>query len=369
MKHSDNRASGFVIYLSAIVAFALMFVFSTAALTLYRMGTTEEEIIVTGEDGEVIKQTTSSPFTIFHTTETDERLSRDMTPIVVDESSPFYEAFKTQDRVNVLLMGLADGNTDTIMLASYDMENQKVSIISVPRDSFVEVESYKSYAENKINAQYRKNGVVGTATAVSQLLYGMPIHYYVIVGYEDVRAIMDIIGGVEVEIPFHMKYDDTTPGKELHIDIPKGLQTIDSSNVVEFLRFRHTNPWWAEKGYKSYTTGDIGRTAVQREFVQKVLSECLKKNNLLDVVKFSLENVESDLTLTTAIKVAKKAASGLSAENIEMYSMPGHDTMLHNLSFWINDEEQVYTMLEQIYGLAEPEEGSTEEGQPEKEGQ
>lgn len=366
MKNSKNKASRFLVDLSAIIIFVLIFSVSTAALTMYRLGTEEENFTV--EEGQPEKH----GILIFHTNEQDERLSRDMKPIVVDENSPFYDAFKEQDRVNVLLLGLADGNTDTIMLASYDMENQKVSIISIPRDSFVEVANYKSYAENKINAQYWKNGVVGTATAVSQLLYGMPIHYYVLVGYEDVRAVMDIIGGVEVNIPFHMKYDDTTKGKELHIDIPKGNQMINSKNVVEFLRFRHTNPWFAEQGYKSYTTGDIGRTQVQREFIQKVMAECLKKGNLLDVVKFALDNVESDLTSATAIKVTKQAMKGLSAENISVYSMPGTDKMLHNLSFWINDEEQVYTMLEEIYGLTKPEteegENSEEQGE-QKEGQ
>ena len=63
---------------------------------------------------------------------------------------------------------------------------------------------------------------------------------------------------------------------------------------------------------------------------------------------------------------------GLSAENISVYSMPGTDKMLHNLSFWINDEEQVYTMLEEIYGLTKPEteegENSEEQGE-QKEGQ
>jgi LCP family protein required for cell wall assembly len=299
---------------------------------------------------------------VFEQDEIDERLSQDMMPIVVDENSPFYEVFSGQDRVNVLLLGVADLMSDTIMVASYDMENQEVSIISIPRDTYYFRRKTDNEAENKINCIYRvyynrvkenqpKAGAEAVAAAASDILYGMPIHCYAIVEYEDVKNIMDVIGGVEVHIPFHMKYDDTTKGKELHIDIPKGLQTIDSSNVVEFLRFRHTNPWYASQGYKSYSGGDIQRSEVQREFVQKVISECLKRGNLLKVVKFCVENIDHNITLTTGFKVAKKAMKGLSGEDITMYAMPGTDVTISGLSFWQVDKKKVYTMLEEIYGI------------------
>jgi LCP family protein required for cell wall assembly len=242
------------------------------------------------------------------------------------------------------------------------MENQEVSIISIPRDTYYFRRKTDKEAENKINCIYRvyynrvkenqpKAGAEAVAAAASDILYGMPIHCYAIVEYEDVKNIMDVIGGVEVHIPFHMKYDDTTKGKELHIDIPKGLQTIDSSNVVEFLRFRHTNPWYASQGYKSYSGGDIQRSEVQREFVQKVISECLKRGNLLKVVKFCVENIDHNITLTTGFKVAKKAMKGLSGEDITMYAMPGTDVTISGLSFWQVDKKKVYTMLEEIYGI------------------
>ncbi|MBR0140102.1 MAG: LCP family protein [Firmicutes bacterium] len=308
---------------------------------------------------------------VYEIDDIDERLSQDMMPIVVDEDSPFYEVFSKQDRVNVLLLGIADMMSDTIMVASYDMENQHVSIISVPRDTYYFRRKTDNEAENKINCIYRvyygkdknepeKAGAEAVAAAVSDILYGMPIHYYAIVEYEDLKGIMDVIGGVEVNIPFHMKYDDTTKGKELHIDIPKGLQTIDSSNVVEFLRFRHTNPWYASQGYKSYSGGDIQRSEVQREFVQKVLSECLKRGNLLKVVKFCVENIDHNITLTTGFKVAKKAMKGLSAEDITMYAMPGTDVTISGLSFWQVDKKKVYSMLEEIYGMNEEEEPAGE---------
>ena len=358
--------------ISSLVIFLLVFAVATAAITvsgINRSGKQQEEPAAPVEEPAVDPKT--GEIDVYEIDDIDEKLSKDMMPIVVDEDSPFYEVFSGQDRVNILLLGVADMMSDTIMVASYDMENQKVSIISVPRDTYYFRRKTDNEAENKINCIYRvyynrakedqaKAGAEAVAAAVSDILYGMPIHCYAIVEYEDVREIMEVIGGVEMNIPFHMKYDDTTKGKELHIDIPAGDQIIDSSNVVEFLRFRHTNPWFAARGFKSYPGGDVQRTAIQREFVSKVLAECLKRGNLLKVVKFCVENIDHNITLTTGFKVAKKAMKGLSSENITMYPMPGTDITISGLSFWKVDKDGIYSMLEEIYGIKEPEPEVTE---------
>ncbi|HHX92997.1 MAG TPA: LCP family protein [Clostridiales bacterium] len=297
--------------------------------------------------------------------ETEERLMDDMVPIVVDENSPFYEVFQSKDRVNFLLMGVSERMTDTLMLASYDMVNQYINMISIPRDTFYFRPGYSPYAANKINSIYNSQGVSAVAEAVSTILYGMPIHYYAIVEYSDIRKVMDVVGGVKVNIPFHMKYIDTTKGKELYIDIPAGEQTIDSSNVIEFLRFRKTNPAFARQGYKSYDAADIRRIQTQQEFVKAVLKECLKVGNLADVARVTLQNVESDLTYAMAGKLVLKAMSGLSSDNVSAYTLPGRDKMMHELSFWVADEEKIGEMLMEIYSLeaeAEDVEGENGEG-------
>lgn len=283
--------------------------------------------------------------------EAEERLLDEITPITVDEDSPFYEVFQSKDRVNFLLMGVSDGMSDTLMLVSYDLVNQYINMVSIPRDTFYFRDGYSNYAFHKINSIYHSEGVTAVAEAVSETLYGMPIHYYAIVEYEDICKVMDVIGGVKVNIPFYMKYIDSTKGKELYIDIPAGEQTIDSSNVIEFLRFRKTNPAFARQGYKSYEAGDIQRIQTQQAFVKAVLKECLKLGNLKNVAKVTLQNVESDLTFAMAGKLALKAMNGLSSESVSAYTLPGRDKMMHELSFWVADEEKVGEMLTEIYSL------------------
>ncbi len=283
-----------------------------------------------------------------------EKLSHSMTPIVVDPTSPFYTVFQKSDRVNVLLLGVNEGMTDTIMVGSYNMDTQTVDIISVPRDTYYYRKGYgANTAFQKINAIYHTDGIGPLAEAVSSLLYGMPLHYYAIVEYQDIRKVMDVVGGIQVEIPFHMKYQDTTPGYELYIDIPAGLQTIDSSNVIEFLRFRHTNPFYAAQGYKSYDDQDLQRIQAQQNFVKLFIGKCLKLNNLLDVVKFALNEVESDIDYAMAVKVATKAMKGLNADSIKSYTVPGTG-FFNELWFMQNDAVGTYELLEVVFGLKTP---------------
>jgi LCP family protein required for cell wall assembly len=273
----------------------------------------------------------------------NENLMKEMDTLV-DPRSPFFEAFQDSQRVNILLLGVNDGLSDTIMLGSYDMKNQHVDVISIPRDTYYDRPEADSPAARKINAIYRNGTAVGTAEAVSDLLMGIPINYYAVVSYKGIGKIVDSIGGVPVEIPFHMYYKDPTDKPPLFIDIPEGPTIIDSSNVEEYLRFRKGSP-----GYPSYPEGDIGRVKAQQEFVKSAFKESLGFG-LPKVAKTVLKNVDSDLNLSMAIKITAKAA-GLSGENIETYLTPGEPGTKNGASYWWVDEESIEDMLMEIYSI------------------
>lgn len=308
--------------------------------------------------------------TIFNPEVDDEggavRLSKDMSLLVADESSPLYEYFMSGDRVNILLIGINDNMSDTIMLATYDMEDQKIDIIAIPRDThYYRGSDWGNYAFHKINSVYRTEGIVTLAQYVSSLLYGIPINYYVTVDYDAVVKIMDAVGGVKINIPFHMKYDDTTKGHELHIDIPAGLQTIDSTNVMQFLRFRKANPSYAAQGYQSYPGGDIQRIEMQQEFIKAVIKECLRLKNLGKVTDVALECIKSDLTYNAAAAIVGRAMSGLDGDAVDTHVLPGEDRLLHEFSFWVSDEGATLQLLEDIFiPASEPETPEGQEGNP-----
>ncbi|GAB1475858.1 LCP family protein [Bacillota bacterium] len=276
--------------------------------------------------------------------------------VIADSDSPFFEKFKDHNRVNILLLGVNDGLSDTIMLGSYDMKNQHVDLISIPRDTYYDRKEASSAATYKINAIYRKGTAVGTAKAVSDILMGMPIHYYAVISYEGIGNIVDSMGGVPMDIPFRMHYKDPTDKPPLYIDIPEGPIVLDSSNVQQFLRFRKGSP-----GYPGYPEGDIGRIKAQQEFMKSAFRQSLGFG-LPKVVRTTIRNVDSDLTLSMAVKIAGKAV-GLTGEDIKTWLVPGKDGMQNGASYWWADKEGIKDMLTEIYSTVQEGEPAAADGQ------
>jgi LCP family protein required for cell wall assembly len=284
-----------------------------------------------------------------------ENLAQDMPKLAEPEyDDPMTEAFYTANRVNLLLLGVNHGMTDTIMLGSYDMDAGRVDVISIPRDTYYDREDARSTAAKKINAVYNVKKAVGTAMAVSDVLQGMPIHYYAVVDYKAVKKVVNAMGGVPMDIPFHMRYNDPYDDPPLTIDIPAGPQVLSGDKAVEFLRFRK-----GAEGYKGYPDGDIGRIKAQQQFVKSAFRQALGFS-LPKVVSTTLESVDSDLPLGMAAKLAAKAA-GLSGEDAQTVTIPGQSGSKNGLSFWLPDAEGIKEMLMQIYAVPREQEQEAQE--------
>ena len=279
-----------------------------------------------------------SDIPIFGETETN---LMDEMPVLVDEDSIFFEAFQDKNRINVLLMGINQNLADTIMVASFDYDAKHVDLISIPRDTYYHRNGYYNPGALKINAIYQNtHEPLETAIAVSELLLGMPIHCYAIVDYEGIKKIVETMGGVPMHIPFDMKYSDPTDKPPLYINIPAGDQVLDGEHAVQFIRYR-----------KGYREGGIGRIKAQQEFMKSAFRQMLGFD-LPKITKVIVENIESDITLGTAMKIAKKAV-GMSSDSIETYIMP--HTLQGEAPYYVYpDSEGIAEMIAQIYSI-EPE--------------
>jgi len=264
-----------------------------------------------------------------------QNIMRDM-GYLVDEDSPFYKEFKNSERINILVLGVNSGLTDTIMLASYDMKNQRVDVISVPRDTYYYREGYDNAAAHKINSIYAGDDVIGTARAVSDVLLGIPINYYAVIEYDGVSKVVESMGGVPMDIPFNMVYSDPYDTPPLKINIPKGEQVLDGKTAVEYLRFR-----------KGYSEGDIGRVGAQQLFVKAAFKQAIGKD-LIKVIRTTIENVDSDLPLGMALKIGTKAL-GLEAESLNTYLTPGASGTSDGASYWRTDSKEIEQMIREIY--------------------
>lgn len=193
-----------------------------------------------------------------------------------------------------LLAGTDDGNgcADTIMLGVFDTKNKTASLISVPRDTLVNVEG-KDY---KINAVYAYHGIEGVCDAVSSAL-AVPVDFYVMVDLEAFEAIVDEIGGVWFTVPENMDYDD--PGQDLHIHLQQGYQLLDGKNALDLMRFR-----------KGYSNQDLGRVQVQRNFLVAMVKQTISISNVSKVtslMEILNKYVDSNMPLNNMIYFATQA--------------------------------------------------------------
>ena len=229
------------------------------------------------------------------------------------------------------------GNTDTIMLVSYDVPNQKLSVMSIPRDTMVNV----PWDIKRINSVYNyapyydKDGIQFLKEEVSYLI-GFQPDYTIVVEWEAVGELVDAIGGVEFDVPIDMNYDD--PTQNLHIHLNAGLQDIDGDKAMQLLRWRKNSDAYGNV-YGGYPNGDLGRIETQQAFLKAVIEKCLNSISLGTIPKMAqifLDNVDTNgsLTVNNLAWFAKEAiVGGLSMENVHFMTLPNRGASVYSRTY------------------------------------
>ena len=280
------------------------------------------------------------------------------------------ETLKDLDKLQVLVMGVSTDNggklTDTIIVGTYDPKTQKASLLSVPRDSFVGKSEATASAYDKINALYQKNPEK-TLEAVNNLT-GLDIKYYVVVDNQALIKLVDVIGGVEFDVPYvpgGMVYDD--PSQDLHINLQSGLQKIDGEKAEQLLRYRHGNP---DKNGRmttypeEYGGNDIGRMKTQRNFIMATIKQTIQAKNIFkikDIIDIAYEYIETNLPISV-IKDYVPYAVNINADEIESASLPGTSKQIgpQSLWFYLVDKKQTAELIKELYSDDEQTTNETE---------
>lgn len=192
-----------------------------------------------------------------------------------------------QDPFSVLLLGVdtgalgrtEQGRSDTMMVATMNPSTNESLLVSLPRDTYAEIVGHNT--EDKINHAYAFGGAAMSMDTVEKLV-DIPINHYITINMEGIEALVDAVGGIEVNNPFEFTYEGTT--------FPKGSQELDGELALKYSRMRYDDP-----------NGDYGRQERQRQIITGVSKKVLSTNGLTNyqsILTTMGENVKTDLSFT-----------------------------------------------------------------------
>lgn len=229
--------------------------------------------------------------------------------------------YKIARPVNILVMGIDrvpevpknspeafDGRSDTMLLLRLDPTDNSVRMLSIPRDTQVNI---PGVGIGKVNDANVEGGAALAARVVSRTLNDVPIDRYVRVTTDAFRELVDLVGGIEVFVPYPMKYEDAT--QNLKIDLEQGWQTLDGNRAEQFARFRKDK------------NGDIGRVQRQQALL-KALRQRLVSPTVLpqlpQVIRVMQQYVDTNLSMEEMLAIAGFSLK-LQADDFKMVLLPG----------------------------------------------
>lgn len=261
------------------------------------------------------------------------------------------ETLKNLDKVNIVLIGESGVDewklADTIMICSYDPKTQKAAIMSVPRDTFVGTNKNRARGEDKINSRYLSGTRTDILLSDLEKITGLELDYYIRINTDALIKLVDLIGGVEFDVPMDMKYDDYT--QNLHINLKKGRQHINGAKAEQLLRFRHSNNGTTYS--TDYGQEDFGRMRTQREFIMATLSQTLQTKNLdkLDeLINIGYKNLVTNVDIDKMIDYLPYIVN-FNVENLKMDYLPGESEQCNGVWIYTHDKQKTKEMIQDLF--------------------
>jgi LCP family protein required for cell wall assembly len=250
--------------------------------------------------------------------------------------------------VNILVMGIDEvpnaqpnseatfaGRTDTLLLVRVDAESGTLNVMSIPRDTRVQI---PGFGMDKINQANVLGGPELVAQTVAYNLGNIQIDRYVRINTSAFREMVDLVGGIEVNVPTRMEYTDRTQG--LYIDLYPGWQTLNGDQAEQFARYRKDS-------------GDIGR--VQRQqMLLKALRERLTNPTVIPKLPQALRvlqrYVDTNLTLEEMLAIANFGLE-IESNQLQMVMLPGRFSTPaeFNASYWLPNWEDSATVMQSFF--------------------
>ena len=245
---------------------------------------------------------------------------------------------RTDGISTILLAGVDDEayRTDTLMLLSIDNNNHTMSLMSIPRDTYLDY-GY-GYNVPKINSAYgfADGGEAGIDELMKQIenIIGFKPDGYVMFDFDDFVDVVNLMGGVDFDVPMDMQYSD--PTQDLEINLSAGEQHLNGNEAIQLVRFR-----------SGYANADITRTEVQRDFMKAAMDQWTSPLNLikLPILLIMVKNrIDTNLSLRN---LAWLATAGLKCDlsNLNTQILPGSAQYIGSGAYYVADSSSVKTLM------------------------
>ncbi len=263
-------------------------------------------------------------------------------------------------KMNLLLLGVDEGGmrSDTMMVISVDNIKNEIKLLSIPRDTKITLNNGQVVKANAlIGFDRREQFVIETIKTITK----MPIHYYCEVNFDGFIEIIDVLGGVDYDVPFDMNYDD--PVQDLHIHLEAGPQHLDGQAAHDYVRFRHNNK--SEEVYApgDYYKGDIGRIGAQQDFLAELFRQKMQPQYILkapELLDTASKYVRTNFTVSSAMDFISMLKS-TNSTNLQSFILPGTDRYENGVSYYIYSPSETKKLVLEEFGYPEDEAKALEE--------
>lgn len=217
-----------------------------------------------------------------------------------------------KENVSILFAGVdKDGlRTDSIIYAKYDTINNRLYMMSIPRDTY----TTNPLATYKINSIYYGGKYTEEFVDEIEELLNVQIDYYAVIDFDTIPAVVEEIGGLTITLDDEIWKLNKKTG-EWYFVFPKGEQTLSAKQVETLVRNR------------DYADGDISRGKMQRKVLTGLIENLMSKKNILKLPRIAnviLENTNTNVTVREAMKYISEIKE-IDLDEITSVSMPIQD--------------------------------------------
>ncbi|PKL71862.1 MAG: hypothetical protein CVV29_08400 [Methanobacteriales archaeon HGW-Methanobacteriales-2] len=240
----------------------------------------------------------------------------------------------SSERINILFLGAdartpqTQGYTDSINILSIDKKTKEVSLLSIPRDTRVEI---AGKGVDKINSAYAYGDINTTKETVENFLK-VRIDYYILVDFNDFKEMVDTLGGITMNVEPHI----SKARPELHGKT--GVSKLTGEEALIYVRFRQDSE------------SEGGRMRRHREAIKAIIDGALNPSNILQapaVLNQLRENVKTDIPpLETT--VIETLITGFDIENARIGVVTGEYTHINGINYMIPDMDKTEKTVNEL---------------------